>query len=267
MLGCMTTTLRDGTTTTDPRLDRLVQFDDASRGFQVRGLLSSATVRPKRGKTNKPGRGLDQGQEGECVLHGVAHWRNARPCRLTPPIRQVPEDKQRLREHYWEVQRRDPWEGGSYEGATPRYEGTSVLTAMQYGKEKGWWGSYYWAGAGSGDALGDTINGIVKVGGGVAGLPWFRSMFRPRPSGLMEVDVNSGLAGGHCIFLPTARLKMRLPSEWRGTKTVIAAQQSWGLDHGVADLGEPGGIVYFTEDSFGLLLESARQGEVAFPIQ
>lgn len=33
--------------------------------------------------------------------------------------------------HYWEMQRRDTWKGGSYPGATPQYEGTSVDAGAQ----------------------------------------------------------------------------------------------------------------------------------------
>lgn len=262
----MTTTMRDGTTALDPRLDRLVQFDPKSRDYRLATFLANAGAdhlpAPTRGRSWRPGRGLDQGREGQCVRYGVAHWQNARPRRLTPPL--VQTDSPRLTEDYWEFQRRDPWAGGEYPGASPRYAGTSVLAAMQVGRERGWWDSYWWAGAGSGDVLGDVTKGLARVGGGVAGLAWYRSMFDPRPSGLMEVDRSSGLAGGHCLYFAGVRLKMRLRSEWRGTRTVYVCQQSWGIDHGVADLSQPGGFIYFTEDALGSLLED--QGEMAFPV-
>jgi len=254
--------LKDGSTTEDPRLDRLALFDERSRGWSVGRLRAQGRERPLRGRGWMVGPGLDQGNEGQCVRYGTAHWQNARPSGHKPAM----ADQRAMTEDYWEMQRRDPWPGGEYPGATPRYGGTAVLTAMQLGVERGWWKEYWWCGAGSGDALGDMVWSIANVGGNIIGVPWYQSMFEPHPSGLLEVDPTSGAVGGHCVYVPATRLKMRLRGEWTGTRSVFVVQQSWGEDgYGVGDLRRPGGMVYVTEEGMGTLLHDG--GEAAVPIR
>ncbi len=265
------TQLRDGTTVLDPRLDRQEYRPDSNRPWNVATLfgehadLVEAATAERRGRGHRPGPGLDQGREGQCVLYGGTHRRNSTPKPLKPPR----TDRVSIGEDYHTVQHRDPWQGCARGSRCPiqpdaqnAYEGTSVHSMMVFGKEQGWWDSFWWVGAGSGDVLGDIVKANAAVGGIVYGLNWYRSMFRPRPSGLMEVDLTSGLAGGHCLYGPSVRLKMRLPQEWKGTKEVVVFQQSWGLDYGVADLGQPGGMVYMLLDDLGALMERRGEGAV-----
>lgn len=65
----------------------------------------------------------DQGNEGRCVEFASCRERtlaNRRRYDITS------------RYAYWWMQANDPWDGGSYPGAAPQYEGTSVDAAMQY---------------------------------------------------------------------------------------------------------------------------------------
>lgn len=165
----MTTLLRDGTTVEDPRLDRLPtghtehldkypltaatmpsthesmvmginwysNFDrpvlrtirghkyyiigDGDLG-RIRGghatALRNWNVRDAYGWWTY----YNQGVEGRCVEFAWLRERslsNRRRYDITS------------RWHYWEMQMRDYWQGGSYPGANPQYEGTSVDAGAQ----------------------------------------------------------------------------------------------------------------------------------------
>lgn len=260
--------LKNGLVTLDPRLDRIPYHPEENRGYTVerlvterQDLLQQEAVRRSRGHSVGPG--LNQGREGQCVLYGVTHRRNSTP----KPVRPAFVDQRAMADAYHDVQHLDPWQGCDWGWQCPRqpgpdYGGTSVHTAMVYGRSKGWWNSFWWVGAGSGDAIGDVVKANQAVGGLVYGLPWFESMFRPHPSGLLEVDRRSKMVGGHCIFGPAVRLKMRLRGEWKGTKEVAVIQQSWGEDYGVADLRRPGGMVYILLDDLDWLLHQGGEGAV-----
>ncbi len=109
-------TLRDGSTVQDPRLDRLVLFDDASRNYPIRTLLTAEQYRKPRSYTWRfPTEWLlDQGREGACVSCGWGHELMSRP-RVVTGIN-MPWCRERI---YFEAQRIDPWPGGAYPGASP----------------------------------------------------------------------------------------------------------------------------------------------------
>lgn len=262
------TQLKDGSTPLDPRTDRVDYRPESNRPWNVETLfgehahlVEQELQRRSRGHT--PGPGLNQGQEGQCCLYGATHRRNSTPKKLRPPM----TNQLQLRDWYHDVQHADPWDGCDWGRQCPRrpgpdYGGTSVHSTMVYGRDQGWWSSFWWVGAGSGDVLGDIVKANQRVGGIVYGLPWLQSMFQPRPSGLLEVDRGSRTAGGHCVYGPAVRLKMRLRGEWTGTKEVVVFQQSWGEDYGVADLGRPGGMVYMLLDDLGwLMTQHPQRGE------
>jgi hypothetical protein len=206
-------------------------------------------------RSHRPGPGMDQGEEGECVVYGGTHRRNSTPKRIKP----LHTDQREMSGWYHDLQHLDPWVGCSLGAQCPRdrgpqYDGTSVHTLMDYDRQQGWWSSFWWVGAGSGDVLGDIVRANRSVGGVLYGLPWLESMFKPHPSGLLEVDRSSRFVGGHCLYGPAVRLKMRLRTEWVGTQEVAVMQQSWGEDYGVGDLGRPGGMVYLKLDDLGWLM-------------
>ncbi len=171
----MTTTLRNGTTTDDPRLDRLPSdrtdhlkkypltaatmpsaatpvvigvnwysnFDrpvvrrirgrdyhvigDGDLG-RIRG--GHATCLKPKGTTDAYGwwRYYDQGVEGRCVEFA---WLRA----LSLMNRKRYDITSRW--HYWQMQREDEWQGGSYPGASPFYEGTSVRAGGEVMRNRG----------------------------------------------------------------------------------------------------------------------------------
>lgn len=70
----------------------------------------------------------DQGSEGRCVefaLLRMASLHNRRRYDITSSW------------HYWTAQRLDEWDGGTYPGAKPRYEGTSVRAGLEVARLSG----------------------------------------------------------------------------------------------------------------------------------
>jgi len=129
--------LKDGSETTDPRLTRLVQFDDRSRNFPIRSLN---TQKKRRSYTWRCNEWFDQGREGACVGFALGHEMSARPAEF----RGLNYDYL-VKNVYHEAQKIDPWEGGSYPNAAPFYEGTSVLAGVKIMHKKGFFKSYRWA--------------------------------------------------------------------------------------------------------------------------
>lgn len=167
--------LRDGSITDDPRLDRLVSgtsehiekyplralqelpqdtamemgvnwyanFDDplfrkvAGRWRFVIGDGSLGRLRGGHATALRPWRVADQlgwwryynqGEEGRCVEFGglrMMSLLNRKRYDITS------------RWHYWQCQMADEWPGGSYPGATPQYEGTSVRAMMEVLRTRG----------------------------------------------------------------------------------------------------------------------------------
>lgn len=234
--------LRDGSKTADRKLDRLVQFDPKSREYPVTALLAAPPEKPRTWRLERARMG-DQRSEGACTEFGLTHVLAARPSPSSlAPIRVV-RDRHLF---YWEAQRRDPWEGGSYPGADPVYEGTSTLAVLQVAKELGFFGAYHWA-----FSLEQVVQGILDVGPAVLGLNWTTGMASPRPDGLIEAT--GPVDGGHCVA--GIGIDHRRFGDGRVLDVVVIAQ-SWGLAHG--DRGR----VYLPLDQLGERL--ADHGECAF---
>jgi hypothetical protein len=243
--------LKGNFSTTDPRLDRVPEFDPRSRNYQVAEILRTITP---RARYLRLGPTLDQGQTSGCTGWSQCHARNATPFRKPAPLL----DDAYAREWYYGAQHLDAWEGGEYPNASPIYAGSSVLGALKWGRSQGHWDSYRWVGAGSGDAIGDQINTVRYLGSVVNGVPWLNSMFDPSPSGVIEVDPTSGEAGGHAICCHYA-VKIKPAGHAYGWYLVY--QQSWG-DFGVGRYGLPSGIILIHEDGVGWLLENGGEGGV-----
>lgn len=201
--------LRNGDFSGDPRLDRIVQFDEASRRFPIRALVGKK--RP-RSYTWKLGLRLDQGNEGACVGFGIAHELAAAPA----PVLGLTNDYARQK-IYWEAQKTDGMPGGAYPGAVPFYEGTSVLAGVKVAQKLGWMESYRWA-----FGIDDLILGVGYNGPAVLGLQWFHGMRTPDSDGF--IHPTGPLVGGHCILTRGVDLlneRFRLPNSWG---------RPWGID-------------------------------------
>lgn len=236
--------LRGGHTAEDRRLDRLPSFDERSRSFPIREVIPT-DLRSVAWRCDPR---LDQGQEGACVGYGWSHELAAVPAVVTGVTNQF------AREHvYWEAQKIDEWDGGAYPGASPQYEGTSVLAGAKVVQGLGLMDEYRWA-----FGLDEAMRAISHAGPIVVGTYWLDSMFDPRPSGLLEVDTGSGIAGGHCYMVRGLRLSGYLKGEGYLKQPLIRMRNSWGVGWGLD------GDAFMKASDFSTLL--SMEGEVCVPV-
>jgi hypothetical protein len=224
--------LRDGSMATDPRLARLTDFDERSKKYKIRSALSGKKPKNRQWRT---GRVLDQGQEGACVGFALTHDLLAYPAEVKGLTAAF------AKKLYWEAQRRDDWEGGSYPGAKPKYEGTSVLAGIQAVQALGYIREYRWA-----FGLDDLILGLGHAGPAILGLEWRKSMYEPHSCGFIHTD--SKAVGGHCILAVGVNV----------TEEYVTLQNSWGPKWGRKGLCR----ISFPELE-GLL---KAEGEAVFPV-
>ena len=181
--------LRDGSTTEDARLGRLVEADPRTRSYPVRALMPVKTTRA-RSYTWSIGAILDQGATSSCVGHAVAHRLIARPV-VRPDI----TGKDAL-EFYRLAQTLDPWDGEDYEG-------TSVLAGVKAAKQKGYISAYHWA-----TTLDDLIMGVGYLGPGVIGTWWWSNMMDTTTNG--AVSPTGYKMGGHAWLINGLNLRAKL---------------------------------------------------------
>lgn len=227
--------LKGGHTTSDPRLDRVPQFDERSRDYPIRALVSEE--QPLRSRGWYCPAWLDQGREGACVGFAWSHELAAYPV----VVEEVDDDF--ARGVYKEAQTVDEWPGESYSG-------TSVLAGAKTIETRGYMEEYRWA-----FGVDDALRAIGYQGPVVVGIPWYQSMFEPRPSGLLEVTPGGG--GGHAILVRGVSLKARLEGE-PGPMAVVRLRNSWGRDWGVD------GDCYIKAEDFSSLLEA--DGDCCVPV-
>ena len=225
--------MKDGSTVSDKRLGRLISFDERSREFPVRTLVSGKS--PRAYTWRCPVR-LDQGAEGSCVGHGVTHELAARPSEVLGMTHSFASEA-----IYWEAQKIDPWPGGEYPGASPRYAGTSVLAGIKVAQRLGYFDSYRWV-----FSLHDLILGVGYNGPAVMGTVWYEGMSAPGSSGMIRPT--GQVMGGHCYLIDQVVPK----------KNVFGGLNSWGVGWGV------NGRFYISFDDMDRLLH--EDGEAVFPV-
>jgi hypothetical protein len=194
--------LRDGSKVRDSRLARIQQFDERSKKYSIRKLVAGKKL---RGYTWSCGKVLDQGAEGACVGFSFGHELIARPAVVSSVTAKFARER-----IYWEAQRIDPWAGGSYPGANPQYEGTSVLAGVQTLQKAGYFESYHWA-----FSIEELALAVGYCGPAVLGLPWYESMFDVHSCGYLHVF--GDVAGGHAILCNGVDVKsqtFRLHNSW-----------------------------------------------------
>jgi len=228
--------LKDGSYVQDKRLDRLVDFDERSLSFPVRATFGADT-RP-RSYTWRCSIHLDQGAEGACVGFSMAHELAGRP--VCVPFSETTAKFAR-EQVYWEAQKIDPWPGGAYPGASPFYEGTSVLAGMKILHRLGYIGAYRWA-----FGLNDLVLAVGFKGPAVLGINWYDGMFDVHPCG--HVHTTGQVAGGHAILCKGVNVKNR----------TFTLHNSWG-----PEWGNGGDALISWEEMDRLLRE---QGEAVIPL-
>lgn len=197
------TLLKNNVTTSDIRMDRIVEFDERSRSFPIRSTFgASSKLRSYTWRCNAT---LDQGRDGACVGFGVAHELIARPSEV-PGL----DAKYAKEDIYWEAQKIDPWIGGSYPGAEPFYEGTSVLAGAKIAKRLGWMDSYRWA-----FGINDLLLGVGHNGPALIGVNWYEGMYYPDNSNY--IHKTGRRIGGHCLLVNSINVReerLTLHNSW-----------------------------------------------------
>jgi hypothetical protein len=225
--------LKIGKITKDPRLDRIVQFDERSRNFMIREIVAEKKARSYTWRCTTC---LDQGNEGSCVGHGVGHELLARPAEASP---RTVTHRYAREVIYWGAQKIDGWPGGAYPGARPFYEGTSVLAGVKEAQALGWMESYRW-----GFSLEDLVLGVGYNGPAVLGISWLQGMMDTDAKGYIHPSGQE--MGGHCILCRAVSISYER----------FTLRNSWGKSWGM------GGDCYVSFDDMRGLLK--MDGESCF---
>lgn len=213
--------LKGGQATLSPMLDRVKQVDLESLNYPITAILPvEATPKNARSYTYRLDLRMDQGKEGKCVSMGMGNDLAARPGVVTG----VHEDWCRDR-IYWPAQRIDEWDGGSYPGAKPFYEGTSVLAGFKIVQELGFIDSYRWAL----DFM-DLVVGVGYHGPAVIGVDWYEGMFDADADGFIHPTGKIG--GGHCVCVVGVKVYRAKDGSVDFLRSYFVIQNSWGPDWG-----------------------------------
>lgn len=191
--------LRDGSSTKDVRLDRIVQFDEESRQYPIRTLVAAKKPRSYTWRVNS---WLDQGSEGACVGFSWSHELAGRPKEVQGVTNYTAQAV------YKRAQQIDEWFGEDYEG-------TSVLAGAKAVQENGYMKEYRWA-----FGLDDLILAVGYQGPAVLGVNWYEGMYEPDAKGFLHVT--GDIVGGHAIICNGVNIK----------KQYFTLHNSWGKDWG-----------------------------------
>jgi Papain family cysteine protease len=214
--------LINGGSTQDRRLDRVKMVDLRSLNFPISDALL-VTEMKARSYTWSTTHVLDQGSEGACVGFGCSCELIARPA-----VEQgISNNFARL--IYFEAQKKDPWPGGAYPGASPVYEGSSVLAGMQVLKEAGYIGEYRWA-----FDIHDLYLAVGYKGPAVIGVDWYEGMFSPDANGY--IHPTGQIKGGHCVCIVGVKIVRDKFGVIDMLRSYFTIQNSWGTDWGMNGL-------------------------------
>lgn len=207
--------LRNGQRTRDRRLDRCRHVDLRTLNYPVRSILTADQYANPRSYSWRLTERLDQGAEGACVGFGFAHELAARPGVVTG----VSDNY--ARHLYWDAQRCDPWEGGSYDGAKPFYEGTSVQAGAATVRSRKLISEYRWA-----FNLTDLTVAVGYHGPAVIGVDWFEGMLEADKAGF--VRPTGEVVGGHCVCIVAVKIVRAADGSLDHLKSYFTIQNSWG---------------------------------------
>lgn len=201
-------TIKGGGRTRDLRLDRVTDYDERSRMFGIAAVQDN--TKPLRSYTWRCNESFNQGNAGSCVAHAVAHELVARPSEVKGLTSEYI-----VEQIYWEAQKIDPWSGGSYPGAYPQYEGTSILAGAKIAKKLGWIEEYRWA-----FNVEEALRGLGYNGPAIIGIRWTEGMMTPDANGFIHPV--GRIVGGHAILARAVNIKQQF----------VTLKQSWEPDWG-----------------------------------
>jgi hypothetical protein len=182
-------------------LDRIVKFDERSRNYPIRTLISKSSK--PRSYTWACDLNLDQGPDGACTGFAVAHEAAAKPKKVKDL------NYYSAMGIYNRAKQLDEWVGEDYEGS-------SVLAAMKAAVEKNWYSEYRWA---FGEK--DLSMAVGHYGPAVLGINWYTGMFDVDSEG--TIKPTGKIEGGHAI----------LCNGYSFTKKMYRLHNSWGSQWGI----------------------------------
>ncbi|HMT01743.1 MAG TPA: hypothetical protein PKD00_00295 [Burkholderiales bacterium] len=215
----------------DIRLGRIEEFDQRSLNFPITTVLKTGV---KRNRIWRCTENYDQGNIGACVAFSIAHELAATPVEVLGL-----KNNYIIEQIYWEAQKIDPWAGGAYPSASPKYEGTSVLAGVKIAQKLGYFEQYRWA-----FGLNDVLLGLSSSGPCVLGIKWYSNMSIPDSKNF--ITPTGQLQGGHAILARGV--------DWNNKHVIL--HNSWGKNWG--DKGN----CYIKFEDLELLLKD--NGEAVF---
>ncbi len=189
------------------KLGRIPKFDERSREFPIRPLLSDpkfigkAPVKRRSYTWNCPVV-LNQRFEGACVGFAWAHEL------LSTPVAVKNLDNESARSIYKHAQTIDEWPGESYEG-TSVLAGVKATQKLHPDTVK----EYRWA-----FGITDVIETIARFGPVVLGINWYKDMYTPAKGNNAVIRPTGPLVGGHAI----------LAIGYKDSTKMIRLHNSWG---------------------------------------
>ena len=222
--------------------------------YPIRALLEERREITRTRIHWRHGLPLDQGPDGACVGFGWTGDLLASPVRVNLSTIRVPttwtvEPNGFAKQVYLAAQQIDEWPGGEYEGAKPRYSGTSVVAGAKEIQSLGFMDSYRWC-----FSTTDVRDALLAHGPVVIGVAWRESMFDPDPA-TYRLTVEGSVAGGHCVLLNAYEPDRDFGD---GPGSSFRLQNSWGGSWGTA------GGAWLTEADLDTLLSD--DGDAAVPV-
>jgi len=218
------------------KFDRIQKFDEKSREFPIRTLLTKPALSNKHWRCSE---NLDQGVEGACVGFAWAHELNASPFR-------IPVSNSTAKTIYYAAQQWDEWSGTSYEG-------TSVLAGAKVANSIGHLEEYRWA-----FGIDDVMKTLSEYGPVVLGVNWYSDMQNTDANGF--IHPTGTLMGGHAILANGIQIRKKVGFRWEMLpEPIIRLHNSWGTSWGVN--GEA--FIYASELSKLL----SEYGEACVPVK
>lgn len=185
-------------------LGRNVQFDERSRNFPIRFLMTAPQYKP-RSYTWSCAETMDQKDTPQCVGYSWSHELIARPAIVTGI---GPEQATAI---YKRAQFLDPWPNEDYAG-TSVLAGVKAVQELHPNKIL----EYRWC-----FSFDDIVKTLGYFGPIVLGVNWYYDMFFPDENGVIKVGGMN--AGGHAILANGINVK----------KQLVRLHNSWGPEWGV----------------------------------